>query len=166
MERQTVCFLGHSAQSPLEEIGKPQLILNWPKRQTTYLAWVDVFRVHQMIHRAAAKVIVSKNRAARGSVWNVLLSGVNPRRTSRKVGLVLHRMFDCPDYCSNHRFFLVLFRGDIKDSGMNALQYSATPLSSTPHRKCPMAFSNSGSLVLHFQSIHSQKSAWSTPSSL
>ena len=30
------------------------------------------------VHRAAAKVIVSKSRAARGSVCNVLLSGVWP----------------------------------------------------------------------------------------
>ena len=33
-------------------------------------------RYNGNVHRAAAKIIVSKSRAARGSVCNVLLSGV------------------------------------------------------------------------------------------
>ena len=40
------------------------------------------------VHRAAANIIVSKSRAARGSVCNVLLSGVLAMRFNTLAGLL------------------------------------------------------------------------------
>ena len=50
------------------------------------------------VHRAAAKVIVSKSRAARGSVCNVLLS--DALRCGEGATAMGQRQQDAYDYCA------------------------------------------------------------------
>ena len=65
-----------------ENVGDSALYV-WPQSRTELFfsfrfSHVLIKRDNVNVHRAAAKIIVSKSRAARGSVCNVLLSGDSP----------------------------------------------------------------------------------------